>query len=114
MTDDQQAEAVINGLSQQYRCDNCGTVHNHGPLRTYAVLTFNGVRQDPKVFASCSCGSQHCTDIYCKCGSTHSWGPKAGWRCVRRLHNTWKKREAAFEARIAELTAKLDWTSGQA
>lgn len=104
MTSQDEADAAMASFSQSIVCD-CGTVHSHGKLQTYQPYSY-GARQVPRDVAACKCGIAHGTDIFCKCGTLHAWGPKRGWRVVRRKHALWVKREAAFLAKIAELEAQ--------
>lgn len=105
MTGQDEANATMSAFSQTIVCD-CGFVHSHGTLQRYTPYNY-GASHVPRDVAPCKCGSSHGVDVNCKCGTSYGWGPKVGWRVVRRKNQCWLKREKAFVARIAELEAQL-------
>lgn len=92
MTDEEMANAVVSGLARTHRCE-CGVIHQLGESR--------------KNWVNCkACGRHRAHNdrhVYCRCGATSDWGPKAQWRVTSRNAKCWKAREANFRARIAEL-----------
>lgn len=103
VTPEQEAAAVLDGLTQTVTCDECGTIHKHGKKEPPAEGRF--YRSQQRV--ECECGRAHGDTLQCDCGTTLKWGPKAGGRMVARKHNTWKKREKRHLSRIAELEKQL-------